>query len=62
MLNLGRAEPPPPDYPLWSLDNVSLLPHLASRTDRAMKNMSWVVRDLRRVLRGENPDPDAVAA
>ena len=44
VLDVHQPEPPADDYPLWNLDNVSLLPHLASRTDTALANMSWVVR------------------
>jgi phosphoglycerate dehydrogenase-like enzyme len=55
MLDVHDPEPPPPDYPLWNLPNVRLLPHLASRTDRALLNMSWVVRDVWEVLQGRTP-------
>jgi phosphoglycerate dehydrogenase-like enzyme len=59
VLDVHDPEPPPADYPLWGLSNVRLLPHLASRTDRAMRNMSWVVRDVVRVLQGEEPEGEA---
>jgi D-3-phosphoglycerate dehydrogenase len=55
VLDVHDPEPPPADYPLWGLPNVRLLPHLASRTHRAMNNMSWVVRDVVKVLGGESP-------
>lgn len=62
----GRAivdvhDPEPPDeaYPLWDTANVKLLPHLASRTDRAMENMSWVVHDVLAVLEGRSPEHPA---
>lgn len=55
VLDVHDPEPPPPDYPLLGLPNARLLPHLASRTDTAMLNMSWVVRDVMAVLRGESP-------
>jgi phosphoglycerate dehydrogenase-like enzyme len=55
VLDVHDPEPPPPDYPLWGLSNVRLLPHLASRTATAMANMSWVVRDVANVLRGQRP-------
>lgn len=55
VLDVHETEPPTADYPLWDLPNVRLLPHLASRTDQALANMSWVVRDVARVLRGETP-------
>lgn len=54
-LDVHDPEPPPADYPLWGLANVRLLPHLASRTHRAMNNMSWVVRDVVKVLAGQSP-------
>jgi phosphoglycerate dehydrogenase-like enzyme len=48
-------EPPGPDLPLLGLPNVLLTPHLASRTASAVENMSWVVRDVLAVLRGQPP-------
>jgi len=54
ILDVHDPEPPPADYPLWNLDNVLLLPHLASRTDTALQNMSWVVRDVAAVLEGQS--------
>lgn len=56
VLDVHDPEPPPEDYPLYGLPNVRLLPHLASRTDTAMANMSWVVRDVMNVLQGEEPN------
>ena len=55
VLDVHDPEPPPADYPLWGMANVKLLPHLASRTGPALENMSWVVRDVVAVLRGERP-------
>lgn len=55
ILDVHDPEPFGPDYPPLGLPNVELLPHLASRTDTALKNMSWVVRDVARVLHGELP-------
>jgi phosphoglycerate dehydrogenase-like enzyme len=55
VLDVHEPEPPPADYPLYGLANVRLLPHLASRTDRALRNMSWVVRDVAAVLAGTAP-------
>lgn len=57
VLDVHDPEPPPApgSYPLWNLPNVRLLPHLASRTDTAMLNMSWVVRDVLAVLEGRAP-------
>ena len=55
VLDVHEPEPPPVDYPLYGLANVKLFPHLASRTDIALSNMSWVVRDVAAVLAGERP-------
>jgi phosphoglycerate dehydrogenase-like enzyme len=55
LLDVHEPEPPPVDYPLWELENVKLLPHLASRTHEALENMSWVVRDVAAVLEGRSP-------
>ena len=55
MLDVHDPEPPPADYALYGVSNCKLLPHLASRTDTALANMSWVVRDVDRVLRGQPP-------
>lgn len=55
VLDVHDPEPPPADYPLFGLPNVRLLPHLASRTDEALDNMSWVVRDVAAVLDGRKP-------
>ncbi len=59
VLDVHDPEPPSADYPLWGLPNVTLLPHLASRTDTALENMSWVVRDVVRVLQGQPPQEPA---
>ncbi len=56
VLDVHDPEPPPSSYPLYGLPNVRLLPHLASRTETAMENMSWVVRDVVSVLNGESPN------
>jgi D-3-phosphoglycerate dehydrogenase / 2-oxoglutarate reductase len=55
VLDVHDPEPPGSDYPLFDLPNVRLLPHLASRTDTALRNMSWVVRDVAAVLEGHAP-------
>lgn len=49
-------EPPSADFPLMGLENVLLTPHLGARTATATENMSWVVRDVMRVLEGKRPD------
>jgi len=48
-------EPPPPDYPLFGLDNVYLTPHIAARVPQAVENMCNVVHDIIAVLQGEQP-------
>ncbi len=55
ILDVHDPEPPTLSYPLLNKDNVRLLPHLASRTQQALENMSWVVRDVFNVLEGEFP-------
>ena len=45
-LDVHDSEPFGEDYPLLGLPNAKLYPHLASRTETAMRNMSWVVRDV----------------
>jgi len=60
ILDVHDPEPPPGSYPLFGLDNTRLLPHIASRTHQALDNMSWVVRDVLRVLEGEAPTYPAV--
>lgn len=52
-------EPITPDYPLLGVPNARLSPHLASGTETAKRNMSWVVRDVWRVLKGEAPEFEA---
>jgi len=54
-LDVFAPEPPPADFALLGLDNVLLTPHLAARTGTALANMSWVVKDVMAVLRGEKP-------
>lgn len=60
ILDVHDPEPPREDYPLYNLANVALAPHLASRTPAALHNMSWVVRDVVRVLKGEEPKYPAI--
>ncbi|MBL0927747.1 MAG: 3-phosphoglycerate dehydrogenase [Phycisphaerales bacterium] len=50
------TEPFDASYPLLNLPNVHLAPHLASGTETAKRNMSWVVRDVWRVLNGERAE------
>jgi len=48
-------EPPPADYPLYGLDNVTLTPHSAARVPEAMERMCDVVYDILTVLDGRTP-------
>ncbi len=50
ILDVHEPEPIPEQNPLLGCANASLYPHLASRTLKAQANMSWVVRDVARVL------------
>ena len=59
LLDVHAEEPFTVDDPLLGLANAHLAPHLASRTATAMANMSWVVKDVWRVLRGEDPEHPA---
>lgn len=55
-IDVHDPEPPPADYPLLHLRNALLLPHMAARTESAIENMSWVVRDVLAVLDGKPPE------
>jgi phosphoglycerate dehydrogenase-like enzyme len=48
-------EPPPPDYPMFGLDNVILTPHVAARVGDAVQRMCDVVFDVVAVLEGREP-------
>ena len=52
VLDVHEPEPIDAAYPLLGLPNARLLPHLASRTETALLNMSWVARDVLAVLEG----------
>jgi phosphoglycerate dehydrogenase-like enzyme len=54
-IDVFDPEPPGADFPLLGRDRVLLTPHLAARTGTALQNMSWVVRDVMRVIDGEKP-------
>jgi len=53
LLDVHDPEPPDRGNPLLALPNATLLPHLASRTESAMRAMSWVVRDVWAALGGD---------
>ena len=59
ILDVHEPEPITTDCPLMGLPNARLLPHLASCTSSAQREMSWVVRDVWRVLNGEEPEFEA---
>jgi len=60
ILDVHDPEPPPSEYVLSGLSNVRLLPHIASRTEQALENMSWVVKDVAAVLEGREPNCPAM--
>ena len=67
LLDVHEPEPFTGENPLLGLPNAKLAPHMAACTLTAKNNMSWVVRDVWRVLNGEQPEfpapvLDAVAA
>jgi len=55
VLDVHEPEPFGEQYPLLDIPNVHLLPHLGAATADAKRNMSWVVRDVWRVLQGQAP-------
>lgn len=55
LLDVHDPEPIDAANPLLTVPNATLLPHLASRTEMAMENMSWVVKDVWAVLEGRSP-------
>lgn len=59
LIDVHDPEPFGPDYPLLGLPNATLTPHLAAATATAHRAMSWVVRDVWRVLCGERPEHPA---
>jgi glyoxylate reductase len=50
LLDVHDPEPIPVEHPLLMMENVFLTPHIASATQHAKDAMSWVVRDVWRVL------------
>ena len=59
-LDVTNPEPIPTDHPLLSMENVTLLPHIASATVGTRRKMSQMTVDnILAVLRGELP-PDCV--
>lgn len=60
MLDVHDPEPITAANPLLAMPNAHLSPHIASATRSAKVAMSWVVRDIHRVLEGEEPEHAAV--
>lgn len=60
MLDVTDPEPFPATSPLLDVPNVHLSPHIAGATAAAKAAMSWVVRDVWRVLQGEEPEHEAL--
>jgi phosphoglycerate dehydrogenase-like enzyme len=59
ILDVHEPEPITAENPLLGLPNAHLMPHIGAATAKAHANMSWVVRDLWRVLQGEPPEHPA---
>jgi len=54
-LDVTEPEPLPADHPLLSLDNVVIVPHIASASKTARDQMSWMAaKNLIAGLKGEN--------
>ena len=61
ILDVHDPEPVAETSPLLEIANVHLSPHLAGGTKAAKREMSWVVRDVWRVLSGEAPEHPALS-
>lgn len=59
LVDVHDPEPFDGDYPLLGLANVHLTPHIGGATKPASEAMSWVVRDVWRVLLGQEPECEA---
>jgi phosphoglycerate dehydrogenase-like enzyme len=55
ILDVHDPEPIPSDSELWTQSNMILTPHIGAGTASAKETMSWVVRDVMRVLNNEPP-------
>lgn len=54
VLDVTHPEPPPPDSPLFHLDNVFLTPHISGSMGGEVARMgAWMVREMGRFLDGE---------
>lgn len=56
ILDVHDPEPFPESSPLFGLPNAHLSPHVGAATAPAHERMSWVVRDVWRVLCGDRPE------
>jgi D-3-phosphoglycerate dehydrogenase len=63
-LDVFEREPPPPELsPLLTLDNVIFTPHLGASTIEAQSKVGIIVAEqVLKVLRGEKPDYEVIAA
>lgn len=56
-LDVFAVEPPPPDHPLLTLDNIIVTPHAIAWTNELFRDMGQVAcNGLLRISRGELPD------
>lgn len=58
-IDVHEPEPIAADNPLLGLPNAHLTAHIGAATATAHANMSWVVRDVWKVLSGETPEHPA---
>ena len=55
-IDVWQQEPPRPDHPLFSLENVIVSPHMAAHTEEAMIRMATTLAtDITLVLQGKRP-------
>lgn len=56
ILDVTHPEPPEPDSPLWTMENVILFPHLSGSMGPECQRMGrYAVDELKRYLNGEEP-------
>jgi glyoxylate reductase len=54
-LDVTEPEPLPLDHPLFTLDNILIMPHIASASKAARDKMSWIAaKNLIAGLKGEH--------
>jgi phosphoglycerate dehydrogenase-like enzyme len=55
-MDVFSQEPPPRNHPLFGLENVILIPHLAGATlESAVRIINMALDNMGRALRGEKP-------